>query len=174
MSGKPFVSIINPIRNVGRTIEKCLQSLIELDYPRESLEFIFADGDSTDSTVKIIEDWKKRYPQVVIVSVPNCKSPGQARNAALKIARGDYILFTGGDCIVRKDWVDKILEAFSKDKKIEIGQPYLKDAKVKAIVLKQDKADKVISFKYRRRKSSHWKKGHRRLITRLKIEDISA
>lgn len=60
----------------------------------------------------------------------------------------------------------------SKDKKLEVGQPYLKDAKVLARVLKQLKAKKVISFKYRRRKSSHWKKGHRQLLTRLKIKEI--
>ncbi len=118
MSEKPFVTIINPIRNVGRTIERCIQSLVDLDYPRERMEFIFADGGSTDSTVQIIEEWKKKYPQIILVNVPNCKSPGQARNAALKVAKGDYILFTDGDCIVRKNWVDKILEAFFKDKKI--------------------------------------------------------
>lgn len=60
----------------------------------------------------------------------------------------------------------------SKDKKIKIGQPYLKDAKVVALVLKHLKAKKVISFKYRRRKSSHWKKGHRQPLTRLKIKEI--
>ena len=60
----------------------------------------------------------------------------------------------------------------SKDKKLEIGQPYLKEARVVAEVLKQIKAEKVISFKYRRRKSSHWKKGHRQQLTRLKIKEI--
>jgi len=60
----------------------------------------------------------------------------------------------------------------SKDKKVEIGQPYLKDAKVRAVVLKQLRAKKVVSFKYRRRKSSHWKKGHRQFLTRLKINEI--
>ena len=60
----------------------------------------------------------------------------------------------------------------SKDKKVEIGQPYLKDAKVRAVVLKQLRAKKVVSFKYRRRKSSHWKKGHRQFLTRLKIKEI--
>lgn len=60
----------------------------------------------------------------------------------------------------------------SKDRKIEIGQPYLKDAKVYAIVLKHLKSKKTVSFKYRRRKSSHWKKGHRQQLTRLKIKDI--
>lgn len=60
----------------------------------------------------------------------------------------------------------------SKDKSIEVGSPYIKEAKVKAIVLKQFKAKKVISFKYRRRKSSHWTKGHRQQLTRLKIKEI--
>lgn len=118
MSDKPFVSIVNPIRNTVRTLEKCLQSLVELDYPKEKLEFIFADGGSTDSTVEIIRQWQKRYPQILLIAVANCKSPGQARNAALRIAKGDYILFTDGDCVVRRDWVNKILERFFKDKKI--------------------------------------------------------
>jgi large subunit ribosomal protein L21 len=60
----------------------------------------------------------------------------------------------------------------SKDKKIEIGQPYLKEVKVRAVVLKHVKAGKAISFKYRRRKASHWKKGHRQQLTRIKIKDI--
>ena len=60
----------------------------------------------------------------------------------------------------------------SKDKKIEIGQPYVKEADVKAVVLKHIKAKKVVSFKYRRRKSSHWLKGHRQQLTRLKIKSI--
>ncbi|MDD5431377.1 MAG: 50S ribosomal protein L21 [Candidatus Omnitrophica bacterium] len=67
--------------------------------------------------------------------------------------------------------LDKVLLA-CKDKKVEIGQPYLKQAKVVATVLKQTKADKVISFKYRRRKSSHWTKGHRQQLTCLKIKEI--
>jgi large subunit ribosomal protein L21 len=60
----------------------------------------------------------------------------------------------------------------SDDNKVQIGQPYLKDAQVSIIVLKHLKAKKVISYKYRRRKSSHWKKGHRQLMTRIKIKDI--
>lgn len=60
----------------------------------------------------------------------------------------------------------------SKDKKVEVGKPYLKEAKVIACVLKQIKGPKAVSFKYRRRKSSHWKKGHRQKLSRLKISEI--
>ena len=68
--------------------------------------------------------------------------------------------------------LDKVL-LVSKEKKIEIGKPYLKEAKVSAVVLEQAKGEKVISYKYRRRKSSHWTKGHRQQITRLKIKEIA-
>lgn len=67
--------------------------------------------------------------------------------------------------------LDKVL-LYSKDKSVEVGTPYLKGVVVLAQVLKQDKGEKLISFKYRRRKSSHWKKGHRQQITRLKIKQI--
>jgi len=60
----------------------------------------------------------------------------------------------------------------SKDKKVEVGQPYLKDTKVSATVLDQVKGEKKTSYKYRRRKASHWEKGHRQQLTRLKINDI--
>ena len=67
--------------------------------------------------------------------------------------------------------LDRVL-LVAKEKNIQIGQPYLKGVKVKAIVLGNTKAGKLISYKYRRRKSSHWKKGHRQLLTRLEIKDI--
>ena len=67
--------------------------------------------------------------------------------------------------------LDKVLLA-SKDRKIEVGLPYVKSCKVEAVLLEHIKASKKISFKYRRRKSSHWKKGHRQLLSRLKIKDI--
>jgi large subunit ribosomal protein L21 len=67
--------------------------------------------------------------------------------------------------------LDKVL-LFSKDKKIEVGQPYLKGVKVSAVVLNETKSPKKISFKYRRRKSSHWKKGYRQQLTRIKIKEI--
>jgi large subunit ribosomal protein L21 len=67
--------------------------------------------------------------------------------------------------------LDKVL-LLSKDKKIEVGQPYIKGAQVSAVVLSQIRGPKKISFKYRRRKSSHWKKGHRQQLTRIKIKEI--
>lgn len=62
----------------------------------------------------------------------------------------------------------------SGDKKLEIGQPYLKEAKVKALVVEHLRGEKTVAFKYRRRKASHTSKGHRQELTRLKIKEITA
>jgi len=118
MSELPFVTIINPIRNVERTLETNLQYLLNVDYPKDRFEIVFGDGGSTDKTIDILKEWQKRYDLIKVVIVPNSKSPGEARNAAIKMAKGDYILFTDGDCAPRKDWVKKMLEPFQMDPKI--------------------------------------------------------
>ena len=118
MSEVPFVTIINPIRNVERTLDTNLKFLLDVDYPKDRYEIVFGDGGSTDRTIQILKEWQKKYDLIKVVVVPNCKSPGEARNAAMKIAKGDYILFTDGDCAPRKDWVRKMLEPFARDPKI--------------------------------------------------------
>ena len=67
--------------------------------------------------------------------------------------------------------LDRVL-LVSEEDKVEVGQPYLKEVKVSAVVLGHLKGPKLVSFKYRRRKASHWTKGHRQQLTRLKIKEI--
>lgn len=57
---------------------------------------------------------------------------------------------------------------------LSVGTPLVSGASVKAEVVSQEKADKVIAFKYKRRKGYHRTVGHRRQITRLKITSIAA
>lgn len=55
--------------------------------------------------------------------------------------------------------------------KVEIGQPYLKTP-VTAVVIKHDKGPKLIAFKFKRRKKSRRKLGHRQQMTIVRIEQI--
>ena len=58
--------------------------------------------------------------------------------------------------------------------KVEVGQPYVKGAKVSAEVLSQIRGPKVISFIYRKRKSSRRIHGHRQSLTKIKVTEISS
>jgi len=59
-------------------------------------------------------------------------------------------------------------------KEIKIGQPFVKSAKVEGKVLKQDRADKVIIFKYKAKKRYQVKRGHRQPYSLVEIEKISS
>ena len=57
---QPFVSIIVPVRNMERTIGTTFDYLMNIDYPRDKMEIIFADGGSKDQTISIIKDYQKK------------------------------------------------------------------------------------------------------------------
>ncbi|MCD6539764.1 MAG: 50S ribosomal protein L21 [Candidatus Omnitrophica bacterium] len=67
--------------------------------------------------------------------------------------------------------IDKVL-LLVKDSILKVGRPYLKNVKVTAEILKEEKDKKIIVFKYKRRKNYRRKKGHRQIYTLLKILKI--
>ena len=58
--------------------------------------------------------------------------------------------------------------------KVSVGAPLVKGAKVSAEIVAQERAKKVIVFKFRRRKNYRRKRGHRQPFTELKITDVTA
>jgi cellulose synthase/poly-beta-1,6-N-acetylglucosamine synthase-like glycosyltransferase len=118
MSDKPFVSIIIPVKNFERTIEKTFEYLLNVDYPRDSWEWVIADGGSSDKTIEIIKNWQKKYPFIKLVEIPNCPSPGFARNKALEAVKGELLFFTDADCAPCKEWINEMLKHFARDPKI--------------------------------------------------------
>jgi large subunit ribosomal protein L21 len=66
---------------------------------------------------------------------------------------------------------DKVLLRKTGADQIEVGQPYL-EKPVKASIVKQTKGPKVVVFKFKRRKKSRVKKGHRQPMTVVRIEEI--
>ena len=72
----------------------------------------------------------------------------------------------------KKLTLDKVL-VFAKGSDVRVGQPYLKDVKVQAKVVKHLSDNKVTAFKYRRRKDSSSKIGHRQKLTSLSIDKIA-
>lgn len=118
MSDQPKVSIIVPVRNAERTLEKTFEYLFGLNYPREQLELVIADGGSSDKTVDVIKKWQTEYPFIKLVEIPNCPSPGFARNKALEKVSGDFLFFTDGDCAPCPEWINIMLKHFDRDPSI--------------------------------------------------------
>ncbi len=118
MDNAPFVSIIVPVKNFARTIGKTFEYLLNVDYPRDAWEWVIADGGSNDRTIPIVKEWQKRYSFIKLVEIPNCPSPGFARNKALEVVKGEFLFFTDADCAPCKDWIKEMLKHFECDPKI--------------------------------------------------------
>lgn len=62
----------------------------------------------------------------------------------------------------------------SKDGEISVGRPFVDNAKVTAVVEEQGKGEKIVVFKFKRKKDYRRKRGHRQLYTKVRIESINA
>ena len=99
------VSIIVPVYNSELFIEKCLNSLA--NQTLKDIEIIIVNDGSTDNSQKIIDDYKKRYSNIVDFVKEN-GGQASARNLALTKASGDYILFVDSDDYIEYDACEKL------------------------------------------------------------------
>jgi glycosyltransferase involved in cell wall biosynthesis len=95
----PTVSIIVPARNEERYIRKCIDSLVKQDYP--DFEIILVNDESSDKTLKIMNEYKNSYSTIKVVSVNRPDDDWTGKNWAcyqgyLK-SNGDLLLFTDAD-----------------------------------------------------------------------------
>ncbi len=99
------VSVIVPLYNEEKYIEKFITSLTKQTYPMEKTEWILADGNSTDRTVAIIERYMDEYP-IVLLHNEKRKTP-YALNMAIERARGEYIIRLDAHAEYYSDYIEK-------------------------------------------------------------------
>jgi len=92
------VSIIVPVYNTEKYLEKCLNSLIKQTL--EDIEIICVNDGSTDNSLDILNKFASNDSRIKVISQEN-KMQGAARNAGMFVASGEYIGFVDSD-----DWVD--------------------------------------------------------------------
>lgn len=97
------VSIIIPVYNVERFLKICLESIINQTY--SNIEIIVVNDGSPDSSAEIIEEFLELDNRIIVVNKEN-GGLSDARNAGLRVATGDYILFVDSD-----DWIEKNMVA---------------------------------------------------------------
>lgn len=83
-----------PVLNQARHIEECLQSICRQTLTE--IEMIIVDGGSNDQTTEIVKRYEANDPRITLIDAPeSCLS--KARQAGLRVAKGEYILYLDGD-----------------------------------------------------------------------------
>lgn len=95
MNNQSFFSIIIPVYNVEKYLEKCIQSVLNQIY--DSYELILVDDGSSDSSAKICDVYKKQWPEKIHVIHKENGGVSSARNTGILAATGMYILFLDSD-----------------------------------------------------------------------------
>ena len=110
----PMVSVIVPARNEETVIGRCLNALLNSDYPKDRLEIIVVDGASTDRTWEICREFEKAHPNLIkAIREKEARGKPAALNLALKHARGEIIAVFDADSVPARDTISKAVEKFS-------------------------------------------------------------
>lgn len=107
------ISVIIPVRNEAENILFLLQDLEKQTYPKHKFEVIIADDDSTDDTLKIVQEFQKNTNiNLIINQLPpktnNTSPKKRAIDSSIKLATGQLITTTDGDCRVGQKWLENI------------------------------------------------------------------
>lgn len=109
---KPLVTVIVPVYNVERYLNRCLNSIGRQTY--ENLEIIAVDDGSTDSSGAILDKFKQTENRAIVIRKAN-GGLSDARNAGLDHASGEYIMFVDSDDYINIHMVDTLLNAIRRN-----------------------------------------------------------
>lgn len=102
---KDLISIIIPVYNVEKYIEKCLESVINQTY--NNIEIILIDDGSLDDSGKICDEYAKKDKRIVVIHKNN-EGVSVARNVGIKKSKGKYVAFIDSDDYVEENYVEKL------------------------------------------------------------------
>ncbi|MBR3220483.1 glycosyltransferase family 2 protein, partial [Candidatus Saccharibacteria bacterium] len=105
-------SVVVPIYNTAEYLPRCLDSLAKQSL--DSFEVILVDNNSTDDSPKIIKEYCKNFPDIFTSLKVKKSGASAARNAGIRVATGEYLVFVDSDDYVSLDMLEKIVTTAKK------------------------------------------------------------
>ena len=90
------LSIIIPVYNVEKWLERCVRSVENQDLPSSEYEVILVNDGSKDNSGQIASKLSEEYDNIVVINKNN-GGQSSARNEGMRIARGEYFMFVDSD-----------------------------------------------------------------------------
>jgi glycosyltransferase involved in cell wall biosynthesis len=124
------ITVIIPCRNEEKYIADCLDSVINNDYPKDCLEVFVIDGQSSDTTHKIIEEYTKKFGFIHLMINEN-KTVPYAMNMGIKESSGEYIIRLDAHSVFPNNYFSKLVNWSKKLDADNIGAIWITDVKNK-------------------------------------------
>ncbi len=130
----PNVSVVVAARNEEENIERCLRSILQVDYPADKLEVVVADDGSTDRTPEIISKIKQEHNNLKVIRIEsqinNLKGKANALAQAITQTNGEFIFLTDADCEVPRTWIKGMLRHFDEKTGVASGVTIIETGKI--------------------------------------------
>lgn len=106
-----MISVVIPMYNAEKYVEKCLNSLLKQTY--KDLEIIIVNDGSKDNSQTICERFAEQDKRITLINTEN-RGAGSARNTGIEVAKGEYISFIDSDDYVCPDYYERLLHMLEK------------------------------------------------------------
>ena len=113
IGSRPDVTVVMPIRNEGAFLAKSLGAVLAQDYPADRLEVIVADGMSDDGTRESVEELRRSHSNLVLLDNSG-RIVATGLNAAIRRARGRFVVRVDGHTEIAPDYVRRCVEALER------------------------------------------------------------
>lgn len=137
-----LVSIVVPIYNVERFLDKCIESIVGQTY--KNLEIILVDDGSPDNCPALCDSWALKDSRIKVIHKEN-QGLGMARNSGMEVATGKYITFIDSDDYMDTALVEKCLSA-AEGKDAQLIWYSVSDVNENGEVFATTKGDKVTFY----------------------------
>ena len=129
-AGSQRVSVIVAAKDEEKKLPACLESLVRIDYPRELLEIIVVNDQSSDDTSSVVDSFSERYSFVKRLDAVDSRvmrGKANALSQGIDAATGEFIFLTDADCSVPPTWVAGTLKYFGERTGIVGGVTLISD-----------------------------------------------
>lgn len=104
---KDLISVVVPIYNVENYLKKCIDTILYQTY--QNLEIILVDDGSTDSSSLIADSYQEKEQRIQVIHKKN-GGLSDARNAGLKVAKGEFICFIDSDDYIENNYIQELYQ----------------------------------------------------------------
>ena len=126
MAKEPAISIIMPCYNTVQYLKKTMDSIFAQTF--SDYEILMVDDGSTDDTPALLDDYAAKYPDIIRVFHKENGGQSTARNMALDVAKGEYILFWDSDDYAEVDYLEPLIEtARANDSEVVLSGSHFVD-----------------------------------------------
>jgi cellulose synthase/poly-beta-1,6-N-acetylglucosamine synthase-like glycosyltransferase len=113
----PRISLIVPTKNEETVIRRCLDGILTTDYPKDKMQVIIVDGNSSDNTCEVCSEFSEKYPNLFkVITEAESRGKPSALNLALPHITGELVGTFDADSLPERDALKKVASYFDDEK----------------------------------------------------------